>query len=61
LPAGHPFTNVLSAFYWSASTLAEAPTLVWAVSFDDGHVSAGGSSGAFFVWCVRGGGVLDNY
>jgi hypothetical protein len=39
LPPGHPFTNVQSASYWSASTNADAPTNAW--FFDVGLVNNG--------------------
>ena len=61
LPAGHPFSNVQSSFYWSATTSAASlgGVAAWAVSFNDGDVDAGGKLNAFFVWCVRGGQGVD--
>lgn len=61
LPPGHPFTNVQQAFYWSATTLADQSAFAWSVDFSDGGVSALTKTTARLVWCVRGGGVLDNY
>ncbi len=61
LPAGHPFTNVQSAFYNSASTHAESPTFAWRVNLSTGHVDTGDKAVNRFVWCVRGAGALDNY
>ena len=55
LPAGHPFSNVQSSVYWSATTFATDPTFAWLVAFDDGLVSAGSKTSGFVVWCVRGG------
>ena len=55
LPAGHPFSNVQSSLYWSASTSVDDPTLAWRVSFISGSVSASFKSLNLFVWCVRGG------
>jgi hypothetical protein len=55
LPAGHPFTGVLSTFYWSATTLAENPTRAWGVLFGNGGVATGNKPGNNPVWCVRGG------
>ena len=54
LPAGHPFTNVQSGVYWSATTLAADSTGAWAVgpTFGAGIVL---KSAASHVWCVRGG------
>jgi uncharacterized protein DUF1566 len=55
LPPGHPFTNVRSNPYWSATTNADGPTDAWYVDFSHGqegpHNKADFSN---FVWCVRG-------
>ncbi len=61
LPAGHPFTNVQSSSYWSASTDADDSRLAWFVDFFNGGPSANFKGNPNFLWCVRGGGVLDNY
>ncbi len=55
LSSGHPFTNVQSANYWSASVPAENPTLILGVGFNNGV--ALGLNKAFDqrIWCVRGG------
>ena len=55
LPVGHPFTNVQSFGYWSATTNAGSPTLAWAVIFSIGIVGPADKSLSFRVWCVRGG------
>jgi uncharacterized protein DUF1566 len=60
LPDGHPFQNVRSALYWSATTDADAPTLAWFVFFGNGNagtsvVKTNGNP----VWCVRGGQSFD--
>lgn len=57
LPAGHPFTNVQSDGYWSATTCvvnsAECAYNVW---FDNGHIGGGSKTLALiYSWCVRGG------
>ena len=61
LPQDHPFLNVQSSNYWSASAHAENPTLTWGVGFGNGNVL--GVSKAFDnrVWCVRGGMNADQY
>lgn len=59
LPAGHPFTNVQSSGYRSASTFN--PTLAWLVRFSNGDVDNDSQGADHLFWCVRGGGVLDNY
>lgn len=56
LPAGHPFSNVQSSVYWSATTAASDTAAAWAVAFFNGDVSYyDKSSGSGPVWCVRGG------
>lgn len=62
LPTGHPFTNVQSAGYWSATTTAGLPSRAWVVHFGNG--SAGTlfkDSGRAHAWCVRGGMNADAY
>ncbi len=64
LPTGHPFTNVQSEGYWSASEHSVTPSTAWVAFF--GQVVGGpplagdlGSdnkgSGSHYAWCVRGG------
>jgi len=55
LPASHPFTNVQSDNYWSATTSAADPSFAWGVLLSNGLVRPSGKGSAFFVWCVRGG------
>jgi hypothetical protein len=56
LPASHPFLNVQSSFYWSATSSANNTDYAWAVGFDgSGFVSDGVKSSTNYVWCVRGG------
>lgn len=61
LPPGHPFSNVQSSHYWSATTFADDASLAWHVNFHLGDVEVLGvkSSSLFFVWCVRGGSGVD--
>jgi hypothetical protein len=60
LPTGHPFTNVQSNFYWSATTRAVNTSDALGVSFIDGLVNiGGGKTNVYFVWCVRGGQGID--
>jgi hypothetical protein len=61
LPAGHPFTNVQSSPYWSATTFPDFPSIAWVVNFNNGDVTLGGTSNTAFVWCVRGGMNADQY
>jgi uncharacterized protein DUF1566 len=60
LPAGHPFSNVRSDFYWSATTFARSASDAWVVSFSGANVvTFAGKSFTTFVWCVRGGQGVD--
>jgi hypothetical protein len=61
LPAGHPFTNVESSWYWSSSTYAGASSIAWLVYFRNGGVDAYDKLGGNYVWCVRGGYGHDAY
>ncbi len=60
LPAGHPFTNVQSNSYWSATTFFSSPSSAWMLDFANG---AGGfddkTGGSELTWCVRGGQGVD--
>jgi hypothetical protein len=59
LPASHPFTNVQSFFYWSATTSATLTSTAWGVFFSNGNVVFDVKSDSIFVWCVRGGQGID--
>ena len=61
LPTGHPFSNVQSAIYWSATTDAGDPTFAWDVFFDGGGVGDGNKTLTDHVWCVRGAMNADHY
>ena len=53
LPAGHPFENVQSYSYWSATTYSDSGA--WLVDMSSGFVCDYGKSFGLYVWCVRGG------
>lgn len=55
IPSGHPFSNVQSSAYWSATTYVGATSCAWNVYFNDGNVYPPSKSGTNYVWCVRGG------
>jgi len=61
LPAGHPFTNVQAAHYWSATSLAGKPSRAWNVGFIMGMVHDIKTTDNHNVWCVRGGNNADAY
>ncbi len=55
LPVGHPFSNVQSSFYWSASTVVSQPPDAWGVGISLGFVKPLTNSSSQLVWCARGG------
>jgi hypothetical protein len=55
LPAYHPFTAVQSSYYWSSSTGASSPDIVWSVAMGYGHVFNYYKVSYYYVWPVRGG------
>jgi len=61
LPPGHPFVNVESANYWSATTNALDPTSAWRVGFEFGGAGIAGKIFGNHVWCVRGATQSDQY
>ena len=53
LPAGNPFLNVQSAFYWSATPTAGYPGQEWYVDFSNGWLYGTLTSSSGYAWCVR--------
>jgi hypothetical protein len=54
LPSGHPFHNIQSAGYWSATTSAEDASDAWFVYFGRGFVDHDSKTHTGHAWCVRG-------
>ena len=54
LPSGHPFANVLTDVYWSATSVTDNPKNAWLVFFDTGKATFAFKTITFHVWCVRG-------
>ncbi|HFE48133.1 MAG TPA: DUF1566 domain-containing protein [Chromatiaceae bacterium] len=54
LPAGHPFVNVFSAWYWSGTTAVLAPSHAWYVHMEGARMFYGGKDQSYMVWPVRG-------
>ena len=54
LPDDHPFSDVQSGFYWSATTVAGNPAFAWGVDFNDGSVFSFNKGVDPYAWCVRG-------
>ena len=65
LPLGHPFANVQSEIFWTATIDAlSMSSFAWIVAFDFGGVGSNhnGVDGAVLrAWCVRGGMNADAY
>lgn len=60
LPSGHPFTNVQSFPYWSATTFDIDTTDAFFVTFLNGLGSTiEKTDTTVFAWCVRGGQGVD--
>jgi hypothetical protein len=62
LPTGHPFQNVQTFNYWSATTVADDPSFARGVTFAaDGHVFGGNKDSliGLYTWCARAGQVFD--
>ena len=55
LPSGHPFNNVQSAFYWSATAEDNNTIGEQGVSFAYGGEYFSKKTSGSFVWCVHGG------
>jgi hypothetical protein len=58
LPPGHPFSNVQSWGYWSATTSAFDADFALFQQFgrvSDDYYARKSDSDLFYVWCVRGG------
>lgn len=53
LPEGNPFQDVVLSWYWSATALAENPSLAWEVAVANGRVDTNDKSVVSRTWCVR--------
>jgi len=60
LPAGHPFLNVFSGWYWSSTTAAIAPNHAWYLHMEGARMFYGGKDQSYMVWpvCGEGNGLL---
>lgn len=64
LPAGHPFLNVGTGYYWSSTTMPGAPGQAYAIDLvsEFGYaLSSLDKTTAGQVWCVRGGQSVDAF
>ena len=54
LPQGHPFENVQSSYYWSATTYAYYTSYAWVVGmYNAGVYNSSKTSHHYYVWPVR--------
>ena len=53
LTLGHPFSNIESVFYWSASSAHDFPGSAWSVDGGFGFVAKAPMSNTRRAWCVR--------
>jgi hypothetical protein len=62
LPVGHPFVDVQSSNYWSATTWADGAAGAWVVAFSNASTYNNFAKIAnLHVWCVRSGQSPDTY
>ena len=54
LPPGHPFSNIKSEIYWTATPHPTDEIVAWQVSFFSGEPVTDQKSGTRRVWCVLG-------
>jgi len=54
LPQGHPFSNIKSSIFWSATPSPKDDIVAWQVSFFSGEAVTDQKSGTRRMWCVLG-------
>ncbi len=54
LPPGHPFRNIRSGIYWTATPHPKDEIVAWQQSFFSGQAVTDQKSGTRRVWCVLG-------
>ncbi len=55
LPSGHPFTGVVSSYYWSSTSFATSTDYAWYVALSIGNAYGGHETNTYYVWPVRAG------
>lgn len=53
LPAGHPFMNVFTGYYWTSSSCTRLPDQAWYIHLGGARVFKGMKYGSYMVWPVR--------
>jgi hypothetical protein len=54
LPAGHPFSNIKSEIYWTATPHPTDDMVAWQISFFSGEPVTDQKSGTRRMWCLLG-------
>lgn len=54
LPQGHPFSNIKSSIFWTATPSPQDDIVAWQVSFFSGEAVTDQKSGTRRMWCVFG-------
>ena len=53
LPHSHPFINVFTGYYWTATSCARLPNQAWYIHLGGARVFKGMKYGSYMVWPVR--------
>ena len=53
LPPGHPFVNVFTGYYWTATSCARLPEQAWYIHLGGARVFKGMKHGSYMMWPVR--------
>ena len=53
VPAGAPFKNVFSGYYWTATTCSRLQDQAWYMHLGGGRLQRGMKHGSYMVWPVR--------
>ena len=54
LPKGHPFTDVFSGYYWTATSSSRLMDQAWYIHLGGGRIYRGMKEGSYMVWPVTG-------
>ena len=54
LPEGHPFVNVFSGYYWTATPSRRLMNQAWYIHLGGGRIHRGMKVGSYMVWPVAG-------
>lgn len=57
LPAGHPFSNIKSEIFWTATPHPTDDIVAWQISFFSGEPVTDQKSGTRRMWCLLEGGI----